>query len=306
MGKYLGVCAVQINIVPGDTEANVTRMLEIAEGAVEDFPYLNLICYSELVIPGFHPLKWESQAQSIPGPTTERFSEIAKKHSIYIIPGSMFEKEGDKIYNTTPIIGPDGSIITRYRKMFPWLPLEPSVPGTEFCVFDIPDLCRIGVCICYDFWFPEVCRHLAWMGADVIVHPTMTPTGMAGPEKIVAQTRALENQVYMINVSGCGLHGGIGLGGGSCIIDPDGRMLQELDGSENIVNEILDLDRVALSQEYGSVCGSVQTLKHLAVFKHKFPMYEGDLEEGEFFKKRGKADTIETYAARRKICLPFK
>jgi hypothetical protein len=82
------------------------------------------------------------------------------------------------------------------------------------------------------------------------------------------------------------------------------RSLQELDGSENVVNEVLDLDRVALSQEYGSVCGSVQTLKHLAVFKPKFPMYEGDSGKGEFFKKRGAADTIETSAARRNICLP--
>jgi predicted amidohydrolase len=304
MGKYLGVSMVQLNIVPGNTEANVSRMLQIAEGAMEDFPWLNLICFSELAIPGFNAATWEQQAEPVPGPTTERFAAFAKKHQVYVIPGSLFEKDGGNVYNTAPILGPEGQLVTKYRKMFPWRPLEPTTPGTEFCVFDIPDLCRVGVCICYDFWFPEVCRQLAWMGADVIVHPTMTPTAMAGPEKNVAIVRALENQVYMVSISGCGIHGGIGLGGGSILVGPNGRILQELDKSENIVNELLDLERVELAQEYGSVCMSVQNMKHLLEYNHKFPMY-ADLEKGEFFKKRKGTAPIETYISRRQIKLPF-
>lgn len=304
MGKYLGVCVVQMEIVPGETEANVSKMLEIAEGAFEDFPWLNLILFSELVVPGFHPLKWQEQGEPIPGPTTERFSALAKKHGKYVVPGSMIEKEGDKFYNSTPVLGPDGSLVAKYRKSHTWIPLEPFTPGTEFCVFDIPDLCRVGVCICYDFWFPEVCRTLAWMGAEVILHPTMTPTGIAGPEKAVARVRALENQVYMVSSSGCGLHGGLGLAGGSIIVDPHGRVLQELDSAENAVTEALDLERVALAQEYGAM-QAIPTMKHLQTFGHKYPVYTEGYEKGEFFKKRGPADNIESYLARKQIKLPF-
>jgi hypothetical protein len=121
----------------------------------------------------------------------------------------------------------------------------------------------------------------------------------------VAIVRALENQVYMVSISGCGIHGGIGLGRGSVLVDPDGRVLQELDKSENIVNEILDLERVELAQEYGSVCMSVQTMKHLPEYNHKIPMYTEGLEKGEFFKRRKAAAPVGTYISRRQIKLPF-
>ena len=305
MGKYLGVSAVQMNIVPGDTNANVTKMLDLARGNVEDFPWVNMIVFSELVIPGFNAATLVEQAEPVPGPTTERIGEVAKELGVYIVAGSMFEKAGDDLYNTTPVLGPDGSLVAKYRKMFPWLPLEPSKPGKEFCVFDIPGLCRVGVCICYDFWFPEVCRQLTWMGADVIVHPTMTPTSLQRAEIDVAKVRALENGVFMVSASGSGLHGGLGLGGGSVIIDPEGRVLQQLDNSENIVNELLNLEQVEISQEFGSVTLSVQGMKHLAEMNHTFPIYTEGYKKGEFFKKRGAAQGIESYLGRRKISLPY-
>ncbi len=306
MGKYLGVSVVQMNIVPGDTEANLSKMLALIEGNQEDFPWVNMVVCSELVIPGFNAATWVDQAEPVPGPSTERIGEVAKELGIYIVAGSMFEKEGELYYNTTPVLGPDGSLVTKYRKMFPWRPIEPSTPGTEFCVFDIPDLCRVGVCICYDFWFPEVCRQLAWMGAEVIVHPTMTPTHLQRSEQEVARVRALENGVFMVSASGCGLHGGLGLGGGSIIADPEGRTLQQLDNSENIVNEVLSLERAELCQEYGSMTCSIPTIKHLADFGHKIPMYQGDYTDGDFFKKRGSCMTIESYVETKNITMPFK
>ncbi|MCB2187876.1 MAG: carbon-nitrogen hydrolase family protein [Deltaproteobacteria bacterium] len=306
MGKYLGVSVVQMNIVPGDTEANVAKLLALTEGNQEDFPWVNMVVWSELAIPGFNAATWSSQAEPIPGPTTERIGHVAKELGIYIVAGSMFEIEDGKYYNTTPVLGPDGSLVTKYRKMFPWRPLEPSTPGSDFCVFDIPDFCRVGVCICYDFWFPEVCRQLTWMGAEVIAHPTMTPTHLQRAEQDVARVRALENGVFMVSSSGCGLHGGLGLGGGSIIVDPEGRALQTLDNSENIVNELLSLERAELCQEYGSMTCSIPTLKHLGDYGHKFPVYQGNIKDGEFFKKRGGCMSIESYVKTKNVCLPFK
>jgi predicted amidohydrolase len=311
MGKYFGLAGFQNDIVPGDTEANVSLMLDQAADCCADFPWVNLVMWSELAVPGFNAATLASQAEPIPGPTTDRFAALAKKLGVYIVPGSMFELADGNIHNSIPVIAPDGSIVANHRKAYPWRPLEPSVPGTAFTVFDIPNVARIGICNCYEFWFPETCRQLAWMGAELILHPTMTPTQMqmTDTEKIVARVRALENGVYVFNVAGCGQHGGLGLGGGSILADPDGRIVQELDKSPNMFADIIDFEKVELCQEYGSVAMTVQGMKHLAEFGHALPMYDamaaGKLTDGEFFKKRKAAAAYPKYATVRNITLPF-
>jgi predicted amidohydrolase len=95
----------------------------------------------------------------VPGPQTDRLCEVARKANRWLIPGSMWETEDGKMYNTSVVISPEGEIVAKYRKMFPWLPYEVGTEaGDEFCVFDIPDVGRFGLCICYDMWFPEVAR----------------------------------------------------------------------------------------------------------------------------------------------------
>ncbi len=106
----------------------------------------------------------------------------------WLLPGSLYELDGDVIYNTAVVISPEGEIVAKYRKMFPWLPYEAgTAAGNEFCVFDIPDVGRFGLMICYDMWFPEVTRTLVWMGAEVILQPTMTPTSDREVELVMAQ-----------------------------------------------------------------------------------------------------------------------
>lgn len=315
MGRYFGLAGIQNDIVCGDTEANVSRMLAQAEGIARDMPWVNLMMWSELAVTGFDVSTMRSQAEPIPGPTTDRFGALAKKIGVYIVPGSMFELADGKIYNSIPVIAPDGSVVANHRKAYPWRPLEPSEPGTQFTVFDIPGVARVGICNCYEFWYPETCRQLTWMGAELILHPTMTPTGMAcgDTEKIVARVRALENGVYIFNVAGAGQHGGsggmIGLGGGSILVDPDGRIVQELDKSPNLFCDLIDFEKVELCQEYGSVSMSVQGMKHLAEFGHSLPMYDamaaGKLTDGEFFKKRKAAAPFSKYKTVRQIKLPF-
>ncbi len=136
----------------------------------------------------------------------------------------MYERADEHVYNTALAISPEGAIVARYRKMFPWLPYEAGrTPGEDLCVFDVPEVGRFGLCTCYDMWFPEVCRSLAWMGAEVIPQPTMTPTSDRAPELALSRANAIFNQCSFISVNGVGPYGG----GRSQIIDPDGRVLQQ-------------------------------------------------------------------------------
>ena len=102
---------------------------------------------------------------------------------MWLVPGSVYERgEGELVHNTCLVLSPEGELVASYRKVFPWQPHESSAPGDRFVTFDIPDVGRLGLSICYDGSFPETCRQLAWMGAEVVLqvephHDQRPPAG---------------------------------------------------------------------------------------------------------------------------------
>jgi predicted amidohydrolase len=261
-------------------------MSEIATNLTKTFPWVQLIMFHELVVPGrdsFVTPKdrdwWMKNSETIPGGLSERLCAMACDLNRWLVPGSMYELDGDKLYNTALVISPQGEIVCKYRKMFPWLPYESGItPGNEFCVFDIPDVGRFGLCICYDMWFPEVARTLVWQGAEVILQPTLTPTSDRELELVMCRANALFNQCYFISINAVGTWGG----GRSTMIDPDGRILQEASTNQTFLTEMIDLDHVRRTREFGTI-GLAQTLKQLRDSDRTFPIYEdGKLAKGSF------------------------
>jgi predicted amidohydrolase len=265
-------------------------MEDIAVNIRNSFPWVQLVMFHELVVPGLVQFvsgesrdTWKKNAQSIPGPLTERLCALAVKTGQWLVPGSMYEQDGDKLYNTAIVISPQGKIAARYRKMFPWLPYEGGTsPGNAFCTFEIPGLGCFGLCICYDMWFPEVTRTLAWMGAEVILQPTLTPTSDRELELSLCRASAIFNQSYFVSANGVGPWGG----GRSIIIDPDGRILQEAGTNQTFMTEMIDLDRVTRTREFGTL-GLAQTLKQLRDSGQHFPVYEDGQLAGGSFQKLG-------------------
>lgn len=286
MSRLFGVAGVQMSVVPWDAHATVDKMSDIVLNIRRNFPWVQLVMFHELVVPGLvqfvsteRPNTWKQNAEGIPGPLTDRLCVLAHKSGQWLVPGSMYEKDGDRIYNTSIVISPQGKIVAKYRKMFPWLPYESGTAvGDQFCVFDIPEVGRFGLVICYDIWFPEVCRTLAWMGAEAILQPTMTPTSDRELELVLCRANAIFNQAYFVSVNGVGTWGG----GRSLIVDPDGRILQEAGTNQTIMTEMIDLDHTTRTREYGTL-GLAQSLKQLRDSRQTFPVY-GDmgLPEGSF------------------------
>ncbi|MFI9246574.1 carbon-nitrogen hydrolase family protein [Streptomyces sp. NPDC053086] len=133
--------------------------------------------------------------------------------------------------------------------MFPWRPSEPYDPGDRFVVFDVPEAGRIGFAICYDAWFPEVARHLAWQGAEVIVNPVMTTTADRAQEVVLARANAIVNQVHVVSVNTAGPLGS----GHSLVVDPEGRIRAEAAGDgSTILTDVIDLDDVTRVRRYGT------------------------------------------------------
>jgi predicted amidohydrolase len=276
MARNLGIAGIQMHVAYG--RDNTDEMLKKLRTVADLFPWVDIICFSELCMSGLDM----NLAMPIPNPSLDRIISWAQKNSKWIIPGSFYEKEEDKIYNTAVVISPDGDVVARYRKIFPWRPLEETEAGEDFCIFDIPQKGRFGLCICYDVWFPELTRSLAWMGAEAVFCPMATYTSDRAQEMILAQANAISNQLYFFNINGLGV-GGVGQ---SIFLDPEGRVLQTSGEAEVIMTEVIDLDHTVRVREFGTV-GQCQIWKALANFEGKFPIYQGDILEGDIFKSIG-------------------
>ena len=240
--KPFAIAGIQMKV--SAIASNVEMMKLKIDITMNLYPWIEMIMFSELC--AFGPLT--HTAQEIPNNFEAEMQAKAKKYGIWLLPGSIFEKSEGKIYNTATVINPKGEIVTRYRKMFPFYPYETGVtPGQEYCVFDVPNVARFGVSICYDMWFPETIRTLTTMGAEVIMHPTLSGTIDRDIELSIVRAMASVNQCYLFDINGLDT-GGCGK---SIICGPDGRVIYQSEGTEEIIPLELDIERVKRSRELG-------------------------------------------------------
>ena len=185
----------------------------------------------------------------VPGPLTEELAEIARANGVWLVPGSVYERADDgRVYNTALVLSPEGELAASYRKVFPWQPHESSAPGDRFVTFDVPEVGRLGLSICYDGSFPETCRELAWMGAEVVLQVSLTTTSDRPQEIVMARANAIFNQLYVVSLN-AGSPAGLGR---SVIVDPEGLVRLQAGDGEELLTDVLDLDAVTRVREYGT------------------------------------------------------
>lgn len=271
------IAGLQLNL--SGRHSNLHHIIDRMEMLLFLYPWVQMIVVSELATFG----GWTGNASELPNDAERKFCELAAKHNVWVLPGSFFEKADGVIYNTAPVINPAGEVIARYRKMFPFLPYETGVEqGTEFCVFDVPEVGRFGVSICYDMWFPETTRTLAAMGAEVILHPTLTASIDRDVELAIARSTAATNQCFMIDINGVG-DGGIGK---SIFVSPSGDILYEAGTSEEMIPLEIDLERVRRTREVG-LRGLGQPLKSFRDRKVEFDIYKRTPENHAYLDTLG-------------------
>ena len=259
------ITGIQMHVAA--VQSNVEAMRHRIEIAVARFPWTQMILFSELA--PFGPL--DHYAQPFPNDVIAQFQADAKRFGIWLIPGSMFEKAADgRIFNTSVVINPEGAIVAKYSKMFPFRPYEAGIAaGTDFCVFDVPDVGRFGLSICYDIWFPETTRQLTSQGVEVLLHPVLTGTTDRDAEIAIARATAAQFQCYVIDVNGLGA-GGVGK---SLVVDPSATVLHQSGGQEDIFPIEVDLDHVRRQRETG-IKGLGQVLKSFRDREADFPVYD--------------------------------
>jgi predicted amidohydrolase len=223
---------------------NVSAMRHQIDVLMGIYPWVQMVVFSELA--PFGPLP--EHARSLPNAAEESFQEAAARHGIWLVPGSMFEQSGTELYNTASVINPAGEVVARYRKMFPFYPYEHGIsPGREFLVFDVPEVGRFGLSICYDIWFPETTRTLTSMGVEVLLHPVLTGTIERDVELTIARATAAMFQCYLFDINGLGAGGN----GRSCVVDPAGTVLYQAAAEPAMIPIEIDLDQVRRQREVG-------------------------------------------------------
>lgn len=275
--KPFAIAGMQLEL--SALQENVTHMGHRLAVLMDVFPWVQMVVFSELAPFGPRIVN----AQPFPNATEEVFQQWAKQYDIWLLPGSMFEKEGEHVYNTASVIAPDGSIVGRYRKMFPFRPYEEGVEsGDSFMVFDVPGAGRFGVSICYDLWFPETARTLAAMGAEVILHPTLTGTIDRDVELSIVRATAAQNQCFVFGINGFGDCGN----GRSIIVGPSGDVLYQAQSAQEMIPLEIDFDRVKRNREYG-LKGLGQQLKSFRDRKVDFAVYSQEAKSWPYLQNLG-------------------
>jgi formamidase len=253
--RLLSIAALQIAPRTGEPEATLEDFEHRVLTLRDTFNELQLIVAPEMHLTaagGFFdepPNAAADLAVDIPGTLTRRLGDLARATRLWLVPGSIYERaEEGGVHNTAVVVSPEGELVAAYRKCFPWQPYERTVPGTRLVTFDIADVGRIGLAICHDGAFPEVFRQLAWMGAEVVIQPTLTTTSDRDAELILARANAIANQLYVVNVNAptpTAL-------GRSAVIDPEGLVRVQARAGEELITDVLDLDAVTRVRTHGS------------------------------------------------------
>ncbi|MEU3498974.1 carbon-nitrogen hydrolase family protein [Kitasatospora cineracea] len=254
--RTLAIAALQTAPVAHDLEASWDRFAQRVRTTRELFPHVQLVVVPELFLAAEGPLlepapaDWMHRAAvPVPGPLTDRIGALAAETGLWLVPGSLFERTPEgAVHNTALVFSPDGELVARYRKVFPWQPYEQAEPGDRFTVFEMPGVGRIGLAICYDGSFPETVRQLAWLGAEVVIQPTLTTTRDREMELVCARANAWTNQVYVVNVNTPDPYGV----GHSAVVDPEGTVRQQAGPGEEALVDVLDLDAVTRVRRHGS------------------------------------------------------
>jgi len=215
---------LQIDIKIGDIDANLASVVNGIHRLGKKGAQLTVL--PELWSCGFdNPGELIKQAWKTPQ-TIEALSALAKKHRM-IIAGSLPEKSGDSLYNTMVVIDKDGTVAGQYRKMhlFSFIDEDKVFSAGNQAIVCSTSCGPIGLMICYDLRFPELCRSLALAGARMVIVSAQWPKARIHHWNILLQARAIENQIFIVASNRVGKEGDLVFNGHSQIISPDGKVL---------------------------------------------------------------------------------
>src|SRR5438132_12952138 len=254
------IAAAQIACTPGDLEANLRTVNDFASRAKDSGA--ELIVFPEMIDTGYSMPAIQKHATSWKEGAVPKLQAMAKELSLAIIAG-VSDRDGSRVYNAQVFIDVHGKVIGKYRKthLVTAAPLDerPCITaGDAFTSCEI-DKFNLGLTICYDLRFPEVCRALAVdRQVNVFINSSAWPFPRLEHLRILALARAVENQCYLILANRVGTDDGVTFCATSAIVDQSGVMVAAASADRE------ELIQAEISEE---VLSSVRA--RMAVFDHR-------------------------------------
>ncbi|MBM4353791.1 MAG: carbon-nitrogen hydrolase family protein [Deltaproteobacteria bacterium] len=249
------VAAVQFAVTPLDPVANIGKSCQWLDRAVSEHG-ADLVVFPETITTGFHPgadpTVLRRLADTLPGRLSESIQAEASRHRVHVV-WPTYELKDGILYNSAAVIGPSGDVLGVYRKTHPFPTERVWTTPADDPVVVRTELARIGLVICYDGDFPELCRAEALAGAEMIVRPSALLRDFE-IWSLTNRARAYDNQVWFVAVNSVGPDAGANYYfGHSMIVTPLGTVAALARAGEMVVSTRVDpgLARTCMVQHLG-------------------------------------------------------
>jgi len=246
VSETIKLALLQMDIQIGEPAHNFTKVKTLLEEAVQSKPKPDIIMLPEMWNTGY-ALKQIQEIADVNGINTKQFiSDFCREHHVNIIAGSIAEKIGKDVRNTTYVFDREGQIIGDYSKIHLFRLMDEEkylIEGDHLGQLQIEGQ-PSGLMICYDIRFPELTRKIALNGAKILFVPAEWPIPRIKHWRTLLMARAIENQMFVVACNRVGKSESTGFFGHSMIIDPWGDIIAEGGEIEKILYAEIDLTQV--------------------------------------------------------------
>lgn len=239
-GVVIGLVQLQLPVVatPADLKRQTARIVEMVGKARRNLGTMDLVVFPEYALHGLSMDTNPAIMCSLDGPEVAAFKAACKEHRIWGCFSIMELNPGGNPYNSGVVIDDQGELKLYYRKLHPWVPVEPWEPGNlGIPVIEGPKGAKLSLIICHDGMFPEMAREAAYKGAEIMLRTAGYTAPIRQAWRFTNQANSFHNLMVTANVCMCGSDGTFDSMGEAMIVDFDGSIIAE--GTTGRADEII-------------------------------------------------------------------
>ena len=266
-GVVVGLAQLQLPVVetPADLKAQTDRIVAMVGKARRNLPTMDLIVFPEYALHGLSMDTSDAIMCSLDGPEVAAFRKACIDQSIWGCFSIMEKNPGGNPYNSGLVIDDKGEVKLYYRKLHPWVPVEPWEPGDlGIPVVDGPKGCKLALIICHDGMFPEMAREAAYKGAEIMLRTAGYTAPIRESWRFTNQANSFCNLMVTANVCMCGSDGTFDSMGEGMIVNFDGSILAHGAGGrpDEIITAEVRPDLVREARIHWGVENNIYQLGH--------------------------------------------
>jgi formamidase len=229
-GVVVGLVQLQLPLVetPEQLSAQTQRIVQMVGKARRSYPLMDLVVFPEYALHGLSMSTADELMVALDGPEVQAFQRACAEHRLWGCFSIMEKNPGGNPYNTGLVIDDQGHLQLYYRKLHPWVPVEPWAPGNVgIPVIDGPRGVKLALIICHDGMFPEMARECAYQGAELMIRTAGYTAPIRHAWQITNQANAFQNLMATASVCLCGSDGTFDSMGEAMVCDHEGHVVAQ-------------------------------------------------------------------------------